>query len=186
MQITLDTSKMSIIIDGKAYVITDKSNNEPTPAPEGKTMADFFEADEGAKEWDATVAKIQTWYYGYVSKTAWCATSLSYYANMAGVADQTGKYNNVDRVKDFMNSRGMLDCTKNYGGGHYVPKRGDVVFMSDKKTYADCTHIGVISDINTSKGTVTVISGNCADSICKRTYNYLTDKYVVAWGRIVY
>ena len=179
MQITLDTSKMSIIIDGKAYVITDKSI-DPAPAPTKKTMADFFEANEGAKEWDATVAKIQTWYYGYVSKTAWCATSLSYYANMAGVADQTGKYNNVDRVKDFMNSRGMLDC------GHYVPKRGDVVFMSDKKTYADCTHIGVISDINTSKGTVTVISGNCADSICKRTYNYLTDKYVVAWGRIVY
>ena len=64
MQITLDTNNMSIIIDGKAYAITDKSSNDPAPAPTKKTLADFFEADEGAKEWDATVAKIQTWYYG--------------------------------------------------------------------------------------------------------------------------
>lgn len=39
MQITLDTSKMSIIIDGKAYVITDKSID---PAPTKKTIADFL------------------------------------------------------------------------------------------------------------------------------------------------
>lgn len=149
-------------------------------------MADLFKAHEGTKEYTGIVETIQRWYYGRLVKAAWCATSLSYFAEKAGVADQTGKHENVDRMKDYMRSRDMLDCTKNYGGGHYKPKKGDVVFMSSKHTFADCTHVGVVSSVNNTSGDLWVISGNCDDAIKTKHYNYLTDKYIVAFGRIKY
>lgn len=147
-------------------------------------IADAMESCLGAKEWDETVEKIQKWFYGSFVKAAWCATGVSYFSMLAHKLTQTGQYENVDSMKEYMDSRGMLDCTKNYGGGAYVPKRGDIVFMSNKYSYLDCTHVGVVSEIDTHTGKVVVVSCNCDDMIKKKTYNYLTDKYVVAWGRI--
>lgn len=147
-------------------------------------IADAIESCLGASEWDATTEKIQTWFYGSFVKDAWCATGLSYFSMLAKKLTQTGQHENVDSMKEYMDSRGMLDCTKNYGGGAYVPKRGDVVFMSGKYSYLDCTHVGVVSEVDTHTGRVVVTSCNCDNSIKKKTYNYLTDKYIVAWGKI--
>ena len=150
------------------------------------TLADCFEAYEGTKEYNGIVAKIQEWYYGYVSKTAWCATSVSYFADYIGIADQVGKYENVDKMKEHFNTRGFLDCTPTYGGGAYKAKRGDLVFFSDNHTYADCTHVGVVQSINHNTGYLQWIGGNTSDAISSRETNYLTDKYVVAFGRVDY
>ena len=156
----------------------------PYEANKMSTIADEMEACLGAKEWDETVTKIQKRFYGYLSKTAWCATGLSYFSSLAGKLEQTGMFENVDDMKEYMDSRNMLDCTKNYGGGHYQAKRGDVVFMSSKYNYLDCTHVGVVSEINHHTGQVTIISCNHNNAIGKEIRNYLTDKYVVAWGRV--
>lgn len=149
-------------------------------------MADIMESMLGAVEYDETVTKIQTWFYGTLMKTAWCCTCVSYCAEKAGVAAQTGKYENVDSMKEFMNSINRLDCTKRYGGGAYKPKRGDVVFMSIAYSYADCTHVGVVAEVDNATGYLKVISGNSNDSIRYTEYNYLQDDYVVAFGNITY
>lgn len=176
MKVEIDTSTGEISVDG---VVVYRE-------PRGKTIADYMEMCEGAKEWDATVQAIQRWYYGEMVKDAWCCTGLSFFADKAGVSDRVPKTENVDVLKDIMNSKGMLDCTERHGGGSYKPKRGDIVFMSLKRQYADCTHVGVISSINLETGNVEVISCNCNDAIMRKVYNYKDNGYIVAWGRVDY
>ena len=89
-------------------------------------------------------------------------------------------------MKEHFNTRGFLDCTPNYGGGAYKAKRGDLVFFSDNHTYADCTHVGVVQAINYDTGYLQWIGGNTSDAISSKKTNYLTDKYVVAFGRVDY
>lgn len=156
-----------------------------TPAPT-PTIASLMAEHIGAKEYEGIVAEIQKWYYGRLVKASWCCTCLSYFSEMAGVSIQTGKHENVDRMKQYMQERDMLDCTVNYGGGHYKPKPGDVVFMSSKHMYDDCTHVGAVLTVNNDTGHIEVISGNCDDQIKVKKYNYLIHKYIVAFGRIIY
>lgn len=176
MKVEIDTGTGEISVGG---VVVYKDQR-------GKTIADYMEMYEGAKEWDNTVQAIQKWYYGKMVKDAWCCTGLSFFADMAGVGNQVLKTENVDVLKNIMNTLGKVDCTERYGGGNYKPKRGDIVFMSSKKQYADCTHVGVISSINLDTGVVTVISCNCNDAIMRKVYNYKYDGYIVAWGRVDY
>lgn len=170
----------------KYLIDTDAGTCVPYGGETVKTIADYMEQYIGAKEWDDVVEGIQKWFYGRSVHAAWCATGLSYFANMAGVQYYTGKYENVDTMKEHMNSLGMLDCTANYGGGHYKPKRGDVVFMSSKYTYKDCTHVGIVSEINHDTGRCLITSCNHNDGIGQERRNYITDKYIVAWGRVDY
>lgn len=156
------------------------------PINKASTIADFMEQKEGAKEWDSTVTEIQKWFYGNLSKTAWCATSLSYFADIANVGEQTGRFENVDSMKDFMNTRKMLDCTAIYGGGNYKAKRGDIIFFSSYHSFKDCTHVGVVQEIDHTTGSVKWIGGNTDDSIKSKTSNYKKDNYVVAFGRVDY
>ena len=58
-----------------------------------KTVTDEFEKYIGTKEYNGIIADIQRWYYGYVSKTAWCATSMSKFMNNLGLLDQIGGKN---------------------------------------------------------------------------------------------
>lgn len=180
MIITIDTEDGRVNIDGKEWELSRPSDKVPG------TIADAMELFIGAKEWDDTTRMIQEWYYGSFVKDAWCTTGLSYFADVCHVIDQTGKHENVDKMKDYMNKRKMLDCTANYGGGSYKAKRGDVIFFSSKYTYRDCTHVGVISEINHDTGYVKYCSCNSKDSIRWDTRNYITDKYVVAFGRVNY
>lgn len=163
------------------FALKGTGNLNPT-----KNIALEFSKHIGTREYDGIVKKIQEWYYGRLVKASWCCTSLSYFAELCGVGDQTGKHENVDRMKDYMRNRDMLDCTKNYGGGQYKPKMGDIVFMSSKHDFNDCTHVGAVYSIDNITGRIDVISGNCDDMIKIKSYNYLTDKYIVAFGRIIY
>lgn len=173
MVINIDFDKRQIMIDGKVF--QENVSRE--------TIVDFFEKDLGAKEWDSTVEKIQKWYYGRYVKDAWCCTSLSYYSELAGKQNQTGKHENCDRMKDFMQKLSRVYKTKRYGGdGKYTPKRGDVVFMSSKKIFEDITHVGVVSKINGNM--ITVISGNMNDKIQYNTYNMSTTDYIIAYGKV--
>lgn len=175
-------SKSYYEIDWDAHTVREYKPNVETT----ETLADLFEQYEGVHEYDGIVADIQKWYYGYLSKTPWCATAVSYFANRLGIGDQIGKYENVDRLKDHFNKRGFLDCTRNYGGGAYQAKRGDLVFFSSVHSYADCTHVGIVQSINHETGNLKWIGGNTSDAISSRETNYLTDLYVMAFGRVDY
>jgi hypothetical protein len=150
-----------------------------------ENIADVFEEYLNAKEWDSTVEKIQRWYYGSYVKDHWCATSLSYFASLVGLSDIVGKHENCDRMKEHFEKQNRIHKTIVYGGdGKYQPKRGDVVFMSNKFTYADITHVGVVSSINHENGEVNVISGNCENAIKYKTYNYKKGTYIIAFGKV--
>lgn len=180
MIITVNTNSMTCIIDGVPYSLQDKAYKEP------RTLADAFEDYLGAREYEGIVANIQRWFYGSLVKAPWCATSVSYFAHQLCIDKQTGKFESVDAMKDYMVRQNMLDCTANYGGGNYMPKRGDLVFHSSKKQFADCTHVSVVSSVNNSTGELIYVGGNQSDMICKKTTNYKTDKSIIAFGRINY
>lgn len=180
MIINIDTDSKAISIDGTHYAMSEMS------AKTDNTLADLFEKYQGTKEYNGIVAEIQKWYYGNLVRDAWCATSVSYFAHVLNISDQTGKFENVDGMKDFMNKRHMLDCTRNYGGGTYLPKRGDLVFFSSYHKYVDCTHVAVVSKVDHATGEMDYVGGNQSDMICVKHANYLADKYVVAFGRIDY
>lgn len=162
----------SLIIDGVEMV-----------KPKVKNLADEFIKHLGAKEYTGIVETIQKWYYGSLVKDAWCATSLSYFANICNLSDQVGKHENVDKMKDYMAKLGKIKMSQSYGGS-YIPKKGDVVFFSKANAYGDCTHVGAVIEV---KGdTLYWVGGNTSDAIAKRSNNIKTDKYVVCFGEIDY
>lgn len=180
---------MKLIID------TDLMTVAKAPG-KGITIADAMEDKIGIIEYDAYVQEIQKWFYGRMVEAAWCATGLSYFAWRVGVTEQTGKHENVDRMKEYMDAMDTLYTTQNYirkniPWQEYSPKRGDVVFMSSKKKFADCTHVGVVSAVDNTVGTLCVCSCNVnspgrKDGCYLNTYNYKTDNYIVAFGKINY
>lgn len=174
MEISIKGDLTSLVIDGNEQIKKRSIISEE--------MCKYV----GAKEYTGIVATIQRWYYGKLVRDAWCTTAISYFANLCGVSVQTGKHENVDLLKVYMNNRKSLDCTKRYGGGTYKAKAGDIIFFSTKHLYKDCTHVGAVIDINHSTGWVKWIGGNTGNTIAIRENNYLTDPYVVAFGKIEY
>ncbi len=172
MNISITGDVKSLIIDG-VEMVKKKTTN----------LADEFKKYLGTKEYEGIVKTIQTWYYGTLVKDAWCATALSYFANICGIGKQTGKHENVDRMKDYMKARGKIQMSLAYGGT-YKPKKGDVVFFSSKHIYDDCTHVATVQSV--SGNTITWIGGNTNDSIMTKTNDMKNDKYVVCFGVIDY
>lgn len=161
------------------------------------SIATAMESCIGATEYDDTVKRIQTWYYGREVEAPWCATGLSYFSNLTGHDDETGKHENVDRMKEYMmeNKAFLINHFQYPEETEYEnvetiePRRGDVVFMSSKHTIKDCTHVGVVSAVDPIVGTLCVCSCNInsagrKDGIYLNVYNYKTNKYIVGFGMI--
>mgnify|MGYP001228260547 CR=1 FL=1 len=179
MDIIIKGEINSLTIDGKEYILkeTPKKNSK-------KNLADEMLKHEGVKEYNGIVETIQRWYYnGSFVKMPWCATALSYFANVCGLEKQIGKHENVDRLKDFMKKNKAIHMSHLYGGS-YTPKRGDVIFFSSKHIYADCTHVGTV--VSVKGDLVEWIGGNTSDSIKRKTNNLKKDKYVVCFGEVDY
>lgn len=179
MRVEIDTATKTAWLDGKEYALTEKQMSMI------KTGADLMEEHLGTKEYEGIVADIQRWYYGRLVKAAWCATSVSYFLDKAGVGKQTGRFESCTRMLESFKKRGYLDATAFYGGGAYSPKRGDIVFLSWKCKF-DPDHVGFISSINKDTGELVVTSGNSSDMIKQDSYNYFKDKRVIAFGRVDY
>lgn len=163
-----------------------QANYEQSVDPSVTTMADFIETMEGAVEWDATVGRIQQWYYGSYVKDAWCATTVSYAAYNCGVQGQVGRQENVDVLWQKMNADKWY--TANYGGTNRLPKRGDVIFFSRNHTTADLTHVGVVTKVVGT--TISYISGNTnkgsgPDGIFTHDRD-ISDMYIVCMASINY
>ena len=147
-----------------------------------KTLTDMFEAYIGAHEYNGIVAEIQKWYYGYVYKGAWCATSMSYFANQLGILDQLGgKNENVYEM--------MIDTTKavrKSGKGkfmyaaqipyQYVIKRGTVIFnlnsgthmSADSSKHVTTAYKDFVYDVDDNYD---ALGGNQSDEIRVSTYS---------------
>lgn len=110
-----------------------------------KTLTDMFEPYIGVHEYNGIVATIQKWYYGDLYKGAWCATSMSYFANQLGILDQFGGKN--ENVYEMMIATER--AWKRTGKGNflyqvqipkgYIIKRGTVIFNLNSGTKMNAT-----------------------------------------------
>ena len=138
------------------------------------TIIEGFEQYIGTVEYNGIIAEIQKWFYGFVSHTAWCATSTSYFADKAGVLDQLGGKN--EGVYEMMKDCEVAHATgrvkgKFYGYGNFpeiIPK-GAVIFFQR----LGLSHVAhCYEPIKYSKlGWIQCIGGNQNDSICVKRYS---------------
>ena len=119
---------MKYIIDTETMKVTPYEENNKTTAPgksRGVQMVEQLEKWKGAHEWDNIVSGIQNWYYGYMSKTSWCATTISFLLTAVGIPTRR---ENVKSLYDFGKKSGVgRFYTKNE-----LPKaikRGDILFF---------------------------------------------------------
>ena len=134
------------------------------------TIVDEFTKYIGTVEYNGIVAEIQKWYYGYVKHDAWCATSTSYFANVAGVLDQLGGKN--EGVYEMMVATKKLHQRDgrywDYPNIPYNLKKHDVIFFQ-RNGMSHVAHLWK-DEIYTGSGTISVLGGNQSDSICKKDY----------------
>ena len=142
-------------------------------ATEEKTMTtvvDEFTKYIGVHEYDGIVATIQKWYYGSLVKDAWCATSTSYFANVAGILDQIGGKH--EGVYEMMKATKKLHATDGryfeYPNIPYNLKKHDFIFFQ-RNGMSHVAHCWK-DEIYTGSGTISVLGGNQSDSICKKDY----------------
>lgn len=136
-------------------------------------LADWMqETAWGHSEWDGVISACQQWYYGYVSKTAWCATFVSWAAYHCGILHQIGGKNE--------NVYNMMQACKNSGYGTFYTdntiqiKKGDILFYNwdgGTMTTTSSKHVGVAFVDNANSNSVLTIGGNQKDKCCRLYYD---------------
>ena len=177
---------MKYIIDTETMKVTpyeeDQKTTNKTTTP-GKTrgvqMVEQLEKWKGAHEWDNIVSGIQTWFYGYMSKTSWCATTMSYLLTAVGIQV---KLENVLRLYNF---------AKKSGAGKFYTKdelpknikRGDILFFlwtGDTMTGTSSKHV-TMCEQDTDGEMILCIGGNQSGGISPARYGR---KYLYGVWRI--
>lgn len=103
------------------------------------TVTDLFQKYDGIKEYNGIVATIQTWFYGYVYRGSWCATSMSYMLDQLGLLGKIGKkqenvYNMMKMCENAAKSGvGEFHYRDDIPYGYTIP-RGTIVFMLNSGT----------------------------------------------------
>ena len=174
---------MKYIIDTDTMTITKYKDQKPDAITPGKTrgvqMVEQLEKWKGAREWDNIVSGIQTWFYGYVPKTSWCATTMSYLLTAVGIQI---KLDNVLRLYNF--------AKKSVIGPFYTKnelpktiKRGDILFFlwtRGTMTEKSSKHV-TMCEQDTDGEMILCIGGNQADGINPARYDR---KYLYGVWRI--
>lgn len=143
--------------------------------PEGSmtTIVDEFNKYIGTVEYNGIVATIQTWFYGTLVKDAWCATSTSYFANVAGILDQLGGKN--EGVYEMMNAcRALHKTDGRFWDYPNIPrdlKKHDIIFFK-RSGMSHVAHLWK-DQTYTGTGTINVLGGNQSDMICKKDYKQI-------------
>lgn len=148
------------------------------------TIIDGFEANIGAHEYNGIVAEIQRWFYGDMVADAWCATSLSYFADKVGVLYQLGGKN--EGVRE------MLNATKNAKVGtvyeypnipHYIPRGCVLFFLRNNMSHVSLAYEATSYSKN---GYIRALGGNQSDEIRIKSYpiNNLQAIFIPNYGDI--
>lgn len=168
---------IKLVIDGETVyqqALTDEM--EPVKESAGERIFKGFDANRGVVEYEGIVGEIQKWYYGYVSKTAWCCTSLCYFAHKAGVLDAIGGKN--ENVYYLMEA--CKKAAKEGKGTFYersqiperIPRYAVLFWLwaGDKMDAGSRKHVG-LAEFASSGETIYCIGGNQGDKICTKAYD---------------
>lgn len=176
--------KVKLMIDDKVVFEYVEPQNTETY---GKKVFDGFDANRNVKEYDGIVATIQKWYYdGYLSKTQWCASSMSYFCHLAGCLDNIGGKN--DNVCAMMKAceragkEGKGTFLKGSDIPATIPKYAILFWLWEGQMSEDNPkkHVGM-AEYAASGNTIYCIGGNQSDKICTKAYDrkYLYAIYVL-------
>lgn len=144
-------------------------------------MLDVLKSWTGAKEWDGIVSGIQKWYYGYVSRTSWCATTMSYL--LAAVGINIKAENVYDLLKKAENSgigRVYTRNDLNTGLCEEIHK-GDILFFlweGDTMSATSKKHVTMANE-TTKEARIKCLGGNQSDGITGAIYN--KNKLFAVW-----
>ena len=168
---------MKYIIDTDTMKITPYEDQKTDPNTPGKTrgvqMVEQLEKWKGAHEWDNIVSGIQNWYYGYMSKTSWCATTISFLLTAVGIPTRR---ENVKALYDFGEKSGIGRFYTHNDIKNGIPrliKRGDVLFFlwtGNKMTATSSKHV-TMCEQDTDEETILCIGGNQSDGINPARYD---------------
>lgn len=177
---------IKLMIDGKTVYEQALIDEEHAKTDYGRTIFEGFDANRNVIEYNGIVGTIQKWYYGSIVKSAWCATSMSYFANRAGCLDRIGgKNDNVNQMR--------LACKKaaEQGLGTYysreqlpktIPQYAILFWLwsGEVMTDASSKHVG-LSEYASSGDMIYCIGGNQSDKICTKAYDrkYLHAVYLL-------
>lgn len=176
---------MKYIIDTDTMQITPYEEKTETTRPVSRAMqmVEQLEKWKGAHEWDGIVSGIQTWFYGFVSKTSWCATTMSFLLTAVGIPV---KLENVKALYLFgKNSRvGRFYTNNDVKAGIPGPiKRGDILFFlweGDTMETTSEKHVTMCEEDSAGE-MILCIGGNQSDGINPARYDR---KYLYAVWRI--
>lgn len=168
---------MRYIIDTETMKVTpyDEKTTTTNTTPgksRGVQMVEQLEKWKGSHEWDNIVSGIQTWYYGYMSKTSWCSTTISFLLTAVGVPVRR---ENVKTLYDFGKKSGVGRFYTNNDIKNGIPgliKRGDILFFlwdGDKMETTSKKHV-TMCEKDTNGETILCIGGNQSDGINPTTY----------------
>lgn len=171
---------MKVTIDGVNYVPEIATQNNTK-----STIVDELSKYRGTQEYNGIVSTIQTWFYGKLIKQAWCATCISYFANLCGILEQIGgKNENVYNM--------LIACRNTHPDRFYsrdnLPatiKKNDILFWlwsGDTMNAGSSKHVGV-AEYDSDSDIIYCLGGNQKDKICTLAYNR---KYLYAVYRPKY
>lgn len=171
MKYIIDTETMKVIPYEEKQTTT---NETTTPGKSrGVQMVEQLEKWKGSHEWDGIVSGIQTWFYGFVSKTSWCSTTISFL--LTGVGIPTRREN----VKDLYDFGKKSDVGRFYTHDDVkigIPgtiKRGDILFFlweGDKMETTSKKHV-TMCEQDTDGDMILCIGGNQSDGINPTRYD---------------
>ena len=170
MKYIIDTETMKVTPYEENTVTTNKTT---TPGkPRGVQMVEQLEKWKGSHEWDDIVSGIQTWFYGWVSKTSWCSTTISFLLTAVGI---NVKMENVKSLYNFGKNSGIGQFYTHNDIKNGIPgtiKRGDILFFlweGDKMETTSKKHVTMCED-DTDGEMILCIGGNQSDGINPARY----------------
>ena len=138
--------------------VTIKDDNISSPGT--KSLADVAKAEIGYQgtnrngKGTGDYTKYGKWIGS--NGTQWCASFVSWCANKAGVSTKVvPKTPNCDTMESKSNSYNKWN--KNSLSSI---KKNDVIFFAKTSDLSDSNHVGIVTSVNKSKKTITVVEGN--------------------------
>lgn len=138
----------------------------------GVRMVQILQAHRGDTEYEGFCKNVQEWYYGYVVKTAWCATTISYLAEQTGLLSRKERQDNVywlmETFRDLNGQRGTF-----YSTPPQTIQKGDILFWlweGDKMTSSSKKHVG-LAEYDSAAEKIYCIGGNQKNKVCTLEYD---------------
>lgn len=178
---------MKYIVDVDAGTVeeykdpTENTTVSYTPKKRQIQMLEVLKQWWGAKEWDGIVSGIQKWFYGYVSKTSWCATTISYLLEAVGIHIKDENVYNLMKKAEKSNIGQFYTRNDINTGFCKTIQEGDILFFlwtGDSMNSTSKKHVTMCAQ-TTDGEKIKCLGGNQNDGVSYAAYN--KNKLFAVW-----